>query len=144
MTCIHIYMNAAATVLKPLDVVYHSAMHFIMGNRFSTHHFILYQKVTWPSLKINALLSSRLHKLPPYLVSLLTYVRATGPGLRDGQLWTSLPSLLSCLAPYGWNDLQYTFKMEECVPLGHFRLLGDLFTEDCVCFLWLCLAFRVR
>ena len=39
-----------ATVLKPLDAVFHSALRFIMGDRFSIHHCTLYEKVGWPSL----------------------------------------------------------------------------------------------
>ena len=30
------YINAAATVLQPLDTVYHSALRFITDDRFST------------------------------------------------------------------------------------------------------------
>lgn len=36
-----IYMTAGATTLKPLDAVYHTTLHFITGDRFSTHHCIL-------------------------------------------------------------------------------------------------------
>lgn len=51
-----IYMNAAATTLKPLDAVYHSTFPFITGDRLSTHHCILYQKAGWPSLKSRRLI----------------------------------------------------------------------------------------
>jgi hypothetical protein len=43
-----IYVNTAVTSLDPLDAVYHSALRFITGNNYSTHHCILYQKVGWP------------------------------------------------------------------------------------------------
>ena len=45
-----IYQIAAATTLKPLDAVYHSALYFITGDSFNTHHCILYQKVVRSSL----------------------------------------------------------------------------------------------
>jgi hypothetical protein len=35
----------ASTSLKPLDAVYQSALRFIMGDKFSTLHCILYQNV---------------------------------------------------------------------------------------------------
>lgn len=36
------YMHATATVLKPLNAVYHSVLHLITGDRFPTHHCLLY------------------------------------------------------------------------------------------------------
>ena len=45
-----IYQNAAATILKPLDAVNHSALRFITGDRFNTHHCILYHMVSWTAL----------------------------------------------------------------------------------------------
>lgn len=79
-----IYMHASASVLKPLDAVYHSAIRFITGDRFSTHHCTLYQKVNWLPLKTRRemhlalfVYKALLHKLPPFINSLLT-VRRSG------------------------------------------------------------------
>ena len=48
-----IYMDTAATSLKPLDAVYHNALHFITGDKFSTNHCILHQQVGWPHFDFN-------------------------------------------------------------------------------------------
>ena len=45
-----LYMHASQTVLKPLDAVFHSALRFITGYGFRTHHCDLYTQVNWPSL----------------------------------------------------------------------------------------------
>ena len=45
-----IYRHAAITTLKPLDSIYHSALRFITGDRYDTHHCVLYEKVGWSSL----------------------------------------------------------------------------------------------
>ncbi len=46
-----IYRHAAASGLRPLDSVYHSALRFITGDGYRTHHCVLYEKVVWPSLE---------------------------------------------------------------------------------------------
>ena len=46
-----IYRHAAASVLKPLDRVNHSALRFITGDGYRTHHRVLYEKVDWSSLE---------------------------------------------------------------------------------------------
>lgn len=42
--------NAAPSTLKPLDTVHHSALWFITGDSYCTHHCILYDKVGRSSL----------------------------------------------------------------------------------------------
>lgn len=44
-----IYMHAAASVLKPLDSIYHSALRFIIGENVCTRHCLLYTSVGWES-----------------------------------------------------------------------------------------------
>jgi hypothetical protein len=101
-----VYMNAAATSLYLLDVVYHRALHFITGDNVSGHHCSLYQKVGWPSLMSRRLrhtihcyvfiYKALLHKVPLYLAALLHFRHnVTTPHLRDGYLLTFLWSLLS-------------------------------------------------
>lgn len=41
--------HASASTLKPLDSVYHSALRFITGDSYSTHHCIFYEKIGWAS-----------------------------------------------------------------------------------------------
>ena len=45
-----LYRHASATTLHPLKAVYHSALRFITGESYSTHHCDLYSKVEWTSL----------------------------------------------------------------------------------------------
>lgn len=46
VACFSLYM------LKPLDTVEHSAIRFITGDGFMTHHCQLYQDVSWTSLTL--------------------------------------------------------------------------------------------
>ncbi len=73
-----IYRNASVTTLKPLDTVFHSALRFITGDSYSTHHCILYNKVGWPSLSLRRddqfffiICKALIGRLPPNLNSLL-------------------------------------------------------------------------
>ena len=68
-----IYRHAAATTLKPLDAIYHSALRFITGNPYNTHHCTLYTTVGWPSLSVRRdhhwflyIYKALLKKSPPY------------------------------------------------------------------------------
>lgn len=45
-----LYMNAPTHYLKKLDIVFHSALRFITGCSYQTHHCILYEKAELPSL----------------------------------------------------------------------------------------------
>ncbi len=47
-----IYRHAATSTLKQLDSVYHSALIFIAGDSYNTHHCTLYRKVGWSSLSL--------------------------------------------------------------------------------------------
>ena len=47
-----VYMHAAPSVLKPLVTVYPSAIRFITGDPFKTHHCALYKNAGWPSLSV--------------------------------------------------------------------------------------------
>ncbi len=44
------YRHAAASTLEPLNVIYHSALRFVTGDNYNTHHCVLCSKVGWPSL----------------------------------------------------------------------------------------------
>ena len=45
-----VYSHVPVSVLKPLYAVYHSALRFIAGAGFQTHHCVLYSTVGWTSL----------------------------------------------------------------------------------------------
>lgn len=73
-----IYRHAAATTLKPLDSIYHSAPRCVTGDRYDNHHCILYQKVGWSSLCDRRMkhwylfiFKALTGKLPSYISSLL-------------------------------------------------------------------------
>ena len=145
-----IYGKAAPSVLKPLDTVYHSALRFISGEHYRTHHCILYDRVGWPSL------ADRRNKhwylfifkvidgtLPLYLKSLLdwnpvTYRTRSSDWLtlKVRKTNTELGKTAFCFnAPTTWNELQNNFKICSPITYGHFKsLIVDLPTSVCNCF----------
>ena len=63
-----------------LDAVYHSALRFISGDGFSTHHCLIYQNDGWTFLALRReqhcilfIYKALLKKMPVYLTSLLNY-----------------------------------------------------------------------
>lgn len=106
-----LYTHAAVSILKPVDAIYHSAMHFIAGAGFQTHHCVLYSTVGWPFLgqrrKQHSLLyiyEALIGKIPLYLNILLSiknmthetrshdWITPTMPWYRIE--WERLPSVL--------------------------------------------------
>lgn len=74
-----VYRTASNSLLKKLDVVYHSAIRFITKAPYNTHHCTLYSLVGWPSLhnrRLNhwyqLIYKSILGKTPSYLSTLIT------------------------------------------------------------------------
>ena len=145
-----IYRHAAASTLKQLDSVYHSALRFITGDSYDTHHCMLYSKVGWPSLStrrnhrwylfIHKAISG---KLPPYISSLLKW--NVGTQLTRSSSWLTLDvpfartelgsTAFSVDAPDTWNSLQQTFKLEALPSIVVFRrLLVNLCSSSCNCF----------
>ncbi len=45
-----VYRSASKTLLHKLDVIYHTAIRFVTGASFNTHHCHLYSLLNWPSL----------------------------------------------------------------------------------------------
>lgn len=117
-----------------------------------------YQKVVWPIMKSHrsmcctlCVYKAHLHKLPSHLTSLLTYRCTSYLALSQIWLTVEIPSISTELGKSAffftllvWNNLQSSLKLEELVPLGKFsQLIEDLFTDECVCLIWLCFDFRV-
>ena len=145
-----IYGKAAPSVLKPLDTVYHSALRFISGDHYRTHHCTLYERVGWPSL------ADRRNKhwylfifkaidgsLPLYLKSLQEWNPVTYNTRSSDWLTLKVPKTNSELgkigfcfsAPTTWNELQLHFKIDAPITYGHFRsLITNLPTSVCNCF----------
>lgn len=145
-----IYRNAAPSTLKSLDSVYHSALRFITGDKYDTHHCILYDKVGWPSLADRRnthwymfIFKAIIGKLPSYITMLLDW--NYGPYLTRSTDWlrlkvprvqTELGKSAFCFsAPAAWNDLQLTLKIDSFISHGQFRnLIAGLPATVCNCF----------
>ena len=73
-------MHAAFSTLKPLDAVYYSALRFITGDRFRTHHCVFYDKIGWPFLSVRReqhcvifVYKALRHVLPDYLTNFISF-----------------------------------------------------------------------
>lgn len=67
-------LYAAASTLRVLDSVYHSALRFIIGNNYITHYCTVYDKSGWPYLfetLVTIYLQDHQWKLPSYISSLV-------------------------------------------------------------------------
>ena len=138
------------TALKPLDSVYHSALRFITGAKYDTHHCILYDKVGWSSLSSRRdyhwflfIFKTIIGKLPPYLSSLLTQSIGTYQTRSNDQFVFKIPrvrtelgrSAFSYDAPYTWNFLQKSLKLEVLPSFTDFKALAlDFCSVSCSCF----------
>lgn len=75
-----LYSHATASVLKPLDAIYHSALRFITDSGYRTHHCALYDILGWSSLELRRkrhivvfIYKALLAKLPLYIIKLLYF-----------------------------------------------------------------------
>ena len=141
-----IYRHASASSLKPLDSVYHSALRFITGDRYDTHHCILYSKVGWPSLAARRdyhwllyIFKALTGKQPPYIAALLDR-NAPAHQTRSSHWitlkvpWTSTGlgrTAFSFAAPKSWNDFQSKLKLEVLPSLTEFKCLISFFYDSC-------------
>ena len=145
-----IYRHAAASTLKQLDSVYHSALRFITGDSYDTHHCLLYDKVGWPSLTLRRnyhwyrfIFKAISGKLPPYISSLLELNSGTYNTRSSNFLTFNVPLARTDLgnkaffidAPKTWNALQQTLHLEVLPSETVFKqLASDLCTSNCDCF----------
>ena len=145
-----VYMHASSTVLKSLDAVYHSALRFITGDKYLTHHCVLYEKVNWPSLAARReehcllfIYKALIGQLPLYLSSLLTHVNNNYCTRSQSHIRLCIPRVrteqgktaFSYYAPDKWNKFQDSMKLEQLIPLNLFKaLLRDTLHEECTCF----------
>ena len=145
-------MHASASTLKPLNAVFHSALRFITGDRYLTHHCILYEKVGWPSLEVRReqhcllfIYKALCGKLPLYLTSLLKLCTSGYNTRSQTQLRLHIPRMkcelgktaFSFYAPDRWNRLQESLKLDNLVSIESFKvLLDEVFLRDqsCSCY----------
>ena len=97
-----IYRNAAPTTLLPLDTVYHSALRFITGESYSTHHCSLSETVGWPFLAkrrtrnwYQCIFKAIDGKLPPHITLLLDWQNVTYRTRSGDRLNFEVPSVQS-------------------------------------------------
>ena len=145
-----IYRHAATSTLKSLDSVYHSAIRFVTGDIYGTHHCILYNHVGWSSLTERRELHWHLYlykailgDCPKYISVFLEWAPA-GPYLTrsSGFPTFKVPTVnsdfgrtaFSFCGPTTWNNLQETLKLTTLIPLNRFRSLVTKPNEICHCF----------
>ena len=147
-----IYGNTSQTSLKSLDPVYHSALRFITGDRYGTHHCTLYNKVGWPALSEQRdnhwkiyIYKTITGLLPLYLSSLITW-NCNYLNTRS-QSWLSLylprvntnwgKTAFCYKAPHIWNEVQKLLKLASFISLREFSSLvscrAGFSCSDCNC-----------
>ena len=145
-----VYRHASSTTLKPLDSAYHSALRFITGDKYDTHHCLLYDKVGWPSLTLRRsyhwylfIYKAIIGKLPPYISSLLDWNTGMHQTRSSNRLALRVPrvrsehgkSAFSYDAPHTWNALQQTLNLQAFPSLNEFKAIAlDHCTSLCNCF----------
>lgn len=145
-----VYRHASATALKPLDSVYHSALRFITGDPFKTHHCSLYEKVGWTSLSLRRelhwflfIFKSLIGKQPPYLSAMLDWNSQSFNTRSSELLLLKVPRAHSKLgttafsysAPTSWNALQSNFNMTILPTFSSFKsMISDFHHHHCICF----------
>ena len=153
-------MYASPSVLKPLDIIYHSAIRFITGDGFMTHHCHLYQNVGWTSLALRReqhcilfIYKTLLKKLPLYLLSLLSFRSLNYFTRAYNSLALNIPAVkteigkfaFDYFAPFKWNNLLSQLQLDTLIPLNHFKyMLVDLMISECTCAYWISLCASVE
>lgn len=139
-----------AETLKPLDALYHSALRFITGDGYQTHHCILYEKVGWPSLSIRReqhcltfIYKAILNKLPFYLTALLKPKISVYSTRAQEHFILDIPFMNTELGktaffffgPHKWNTLQNALHLTKFPSVDLFKhLLTTVLFVQCTCF----------
>ena len=115
--------------LPPLNprtpMVYHSALIFITGDDYGTHHNVLYDKVTWSSLEAGRnkhvlfIYQAIVGKPPPYISMAMDWNSESYQTHSNDWHMLKVPYVHSELeksafcfdGPTSWNDLQHTLKI---------------------------------
>ena len=145
-----IYRNATASALTSLDSVYHSALRFITGSSYSTHHCVLYEKVGWAPLSVRRQKHWLLFiykvlngNMPPYLSTLLNWSNNKYSTRSTDFLMLDVPrtktefgkAAFSSSAASSWNISQQTLELNKMVSIGQFKtMVINYCTFECNCF----------
>ncbi len=143
-----LYMHAAKSVLRSLDSVYHSALHFVIKAEYSTHHCSLYSLSGWPPLSIHRqyqwhiLIYKAVMGLLPSYLSVFSFVENNRYNLRSKN---SIIFTISVKSEFGkiasrnnasssWNALQKQLKLSTFITLNYFKLyVTETFRYKCDC-----------
>ena len=144
--------NATLTSLKALDAVYHSAIWFVTGSSYNTHHCTLYNLIGWPSLSerrsrhwLLYIYKAIMSELPPYISSLLLLQSHVHHTRSSNHLQLRVPNVRSELgktafsfdAPRTWNSAQQALGLSSLISYGQFKaLISNLPSPVCNCFTW--------
>jgi hypothetical protein len=123
-----------------LDVVYHSAIHFVTKAPYTTHHCDLYALVGWPLLHIRrqthwlqVIYNSMLGKAPSDLSSLVMITTPTRSTRSSEYISLVIPKANTSFghlpfqyyAASDWNKLQKSLKLETYMET--YMETGDLY-----------------
>ena len=145
-----VYMYAAPSTLKLLDSVYHSAIRFVTGDAFRTHHCNLYKNVGWSPLadrrEKHCLLfvyKALVGKLPNYLMSLLKLKSICHNTRSQSLISLEIPLTKTNIgkiafkffASHKWNTIQVELKLTKYLSVNQFKSLLDAKdVPQCCCF----------
>ncbi len=133
-------------LLEPLDSVYHSALGFITGEPYDTHHCILYDKGGWSFLAQSRdkhlylfIYKSLIGHPPPYITTMLDWT--TGPYqtrstnclmLQVSRVYSELgKSAFSFCEPNTWNYLQHILRINTLtIPRQFKAMISNHFTSE--------------
>lgn len=146
-----LYMHASKSMLRSLDSVYHSALRFITGAKYSTHHCDLYsisgchplsvrRQLHWLTFIYKAVIGL----LPSYLLLLFSWSSNKRYNLRSNNIILfNIPSprtnfgksAFQYNAPSSWNELQKCLKLVVFIPLSNFKsCIANTLQYQCKCF----------
>ena len=142
-------MHASASVLKPLNTIYHSALRFITGVGFWTHHCTLYHTVGWFLLDlwrkqhyILFIYKALLAKLPQCVSSLLSMNFSNDTTISQDFITLKTPrcktewgkTASSVSAPLIWKEFQDTAELSSLVSYCIFKeLVVEIWKKKSIC-----------
>lgn len=118
-----IHRNATASTLRLLDLVYYSTVRFITSDGYSSHRYILYDKVGWPSLTARCNNHWYLYIISPdWKMNIIHHITIAL------ELWARVPrartelgkTTFSVNAANSGILLQCDLKVNTPIPLGRF------------------------
>ena len=145
-----IYRIATPSTLRHLDTVYHSALRWVTGDSYGTHHCTLYENAGLSSLSERRdkhwyifIFKAISGMVPSYICSMLVQNPSLYQTRSSDFLTLKVPfanselgkAAFSVRAPSDWNELQKTLKIRSLPSLGQFReMISSTSAHQCNCF----------